>query len=220
MDDIFIDPYFKQVKHALFLMYVGALHEKRIMKELQIDSDTYYHYRFLLSSEYGESIRKRRMIANDILYYRKQGYSSAQVALRTRQHIDVIKKFDREIFIPLNELLSLKIPIVKKIKVKKPRAKKVNAKVIIIPRRFELKLHKESKEPNELKVIKAPRKSKRREPSISHKRKKTLEEKLAEIDNKENEVSEDDIKGKDSLFCDTEFLEQFLGRKLDRRECE
>lgn len=36
----------------------------------------------------------------------------------------------------------------------------------------------------------------------------------------ESKITDDDIKGKDSLYCDSKFLEIIFGKKLTEKDCD
>jgi transposase len=59
------------------------------------------------------------------------------------------------------------------------------------------------------------------EPKLTtFKPRKKSEQKIADIEALEATVTDSDLIGEESLFCNTDFLEQLFGKKLSRRACK
>jgi hypothetical protein len=71
---------------------------------------------------------------------------------------------------------------------------------------------------SDIKIVKQMRRNEGIEIKLSHIKHWRKIKKLQEANNQTLENM--DIKGKDSLYCDTTFLESFIGKKLDKKECK
>jgi hypothetical protein len=71
---------------------------------------------------------------------------------------------------------------------------------------------------NDITIVKRMRRYNDIKINLSHIKHWRKIKKLPEANNKKPENM--DLKGEDSLYCDTNFLESYMGRKLDNKECK